>query len=99
MKSRSCFEIHILSIQESQQQSSLQETPPPANPNLFLALNHVLENILHVDPNTSLVAKILVSEQITTIEDFAFLEEEDIDSLNLNGESVKTVPRRKLKIF
>ena len=63
---------------------------------MSLVLNHVLENILCVDPNTSLVAKILVSEQMTTIEDFAFLEE-NIDSLNLNRESIKTVSRCKLK--
>ena len=84
-------------MEESQQQSSLQETPPPTNPNLSLALNHVLENILCVDPNASLVTKILVSEQRTTIEDFAVLEEKDIDSLNLNGESIKTMLRHKLK--
>ena len=62
------------------------------------ALNYVLKNVLGVDPNTFLAAGILVSEQITIIEDFAFLEKEDIDSLNLNGESIKTVPRHKLKI-
>ena len=88
------------SVEESKQQTSLLETPPSVNPNLFPALNHVLENILRVDPNTSLVARILVSEKkITTIEEFAFLEKEDIDSFNLNGESIKTVPRRKLKTF
>ena len=90
------------SLEESKQQSSVQEssvqesslfkTPPSSNPKLSAALNHVLENILHVDPIDSLIAKILVSEQITTIEDFGFLEEEDIDSLTLNGESIKTVP-------
>ena len=80
------------SVEEFKQESLLQETPPPTNPNLSLALNHVLENILCVDPNDSLVARILVSEQITTIKDFGFLEEEGIDSLNLNGESIKTVP-------
>ena len=85
------------SVEESKQQTSLLETPPSVNPSLSPALNHVLENILRVDPNTSLVARILVAEQITTIEEFAFLEKEDIDSLNLNGESIKTVPRRKLK--
>ena len=85
------------SVEESKQQTSLLETPPSVNPSLSPALNHVLENILCVDPNTSLVARILVAEQITTIEEFAFLEKEDIDSLNLNGESIKTVPRRKLK--
>ena len=85
------------SVEESKQQSSLQEsslleTLPSTNPNLSLALNHVLENILCVDPNTSLVARILVSKQITTIKEFAFLEEEDIDSLNLNGSQLKQYP-------
>ena len=84
-------------VEEPKQQSSLLETLPSVNPNLSPALNHVLENIFHVDPNTSLVARILVAEQVTTIEEFAFLEKEDIDSLNLNGESIKTVPRCKLK--
>ena len=88
-----------LSVEESKQQTSLLETPPSVNPSLSPALNHVLENIFCVDPNTSLFARILVSEQITTIEEFAFLEKEDIDSLNLNRESIKTVPRCKLKTF
>ena len=57
------------SVEESKQQTSLLETSPSVNPNLSLALNHVLENILCMDPNTSLVARILVSEQISTIED------------------------------
>ena len=80
------------SVEESKQQISLQETLPSVNPNLSPELNHVLENILCMDPNDSLVARILVVEQITTIEEFAFLEKEDIDSLNLNRESIKTVP-------
>ena len=86
------------SVETFKQQTSLLETPPLVNPSLSPALlNHVLENILCVDPNTSLVTRILVSEQITTIEEFAFLEKEYIDFLNLNRESIKTVPRHKLK--
>ena len=87
------------SVEESKQQTSLLETPPSVNLSLSPALNHVLENILCMDPSTSLIAKILVSEQITTLKDFVFLEEKDINSLNLNGESIKTVPRHKLKTF
>ena len=79
-------------MEESKQESLLQKTPPPTNPKLSLALNHVLKNILCMDPNTSLIAKMLVAEQITTIEEFAFLEEEDIDSLDLNGELIKQYP-------
>ena len=70
------------SVEESKQQTSLLETSPSVNPSLS-------PDILCVDPNTSLVARILVSEQITTIEDFAFLEKEDIDSLNLNGSQLR----------
>ena len=49
-------------VEEHKQQSSLLETPPSTNHNLSPVLNHVLENILHMKPNTSLVARILVSE-------------------------------------
>ena len=51
-----------LSVEESKQQTSFLETPPSVNLSLSPALNHFLENILCVDPNTSLVARILVSE-------------------------------------
>ena len=86
-----------LSVEEYKQQVSFQETPLSVNSKLSSESNHVLENILHVDPNTSLVAKILVAEEIYTIEEITVLKPEDIDSLNLNRESIKTVPRHKLK--
>ena len=85
------------SMEEQKQPGSSQGTPPSINTQLSPELNHVLEKILHVDPTSSLVARILVSEEIKEVEDFVLLTEDDIDNLNLNGESIKVVQKRKLK--
>ena len=61
------------------------------------ALDHVLQNVLMVDPKKSDLARILRGESILSVDDLIELQEEDVDSLSYLGSKIPTGQSRKLK--
>ena len=61
------------------------------------ALDHVLQNVLMVDPKKSDLARILRGESILSVDDLIELQEKDVNSLSYLGSKIPTGQSRKLK--
>ena len=61
------------------------------------ALDHVLQNILMVDPEKSDLARNLRRESILLVDNLIELQEEDVDNLSYLGSKIPTGQSRILK--